>query len=147
MGAHFKWPVNTLFVYYQYTSHILLIHFKCLNNTFAMSSNILFMYCEYTLGARGIHFSYIANTLQVLNQYIFYVRQYAFYVLLIVFKRPVNMHMCSINILRVCYCIMFIFLRWIFLLHPTGYPYSRYKALQTSEESQTSKRQRLLNVS
>jgi hypothetical protein len=31
--------------------------------------------------------------------------------------------------------------------HPTGYPHSTYKDLRTSEESQTSKRQRLLNVS
>ena len=31
--------------------------------------------------------------------------------------------------------------------HPTGYPHSTYKDLRTSEESRTSKRQRLLNVS
>ena len=31
--------------------------------------------------------------------------------------------------------------------HPTGYPHSTYKDLRTFEESQTSKRQRLLNVS
>ena len=31
--------------------------------------------------------------------------------------------------------------------HPTGYPHSTYKDLRTFEESQTSKHQRLLNVS